>query len=152
MGKSQACSSEQGMLVRCTSMSCLPYKLSLFVAQTWLVHCTNLHVHRNTFRLVVKTRTYVWACTYVRISLRIRMYRPTRTYVQSILSPHQVASSPSPFILSFFSKPPINQLVKNESTSPHDPFSHQHESFHICPRRFHTMLPLCADEGRLKGG
>ncbi|MDE5677462.1 hypothetical protein, partial [Phocaeicola sp.] len=63
-----------------------------------------------------------------------------------------VASSPSPFILSFWAKPSINQPVKNDSTSSHDSFSHRHESFHICPRRFHTMLPLCADEGRMKGG
>ena len=108
-------------------------------------------VCRNGFRFVVKTRTYVWAYAYVCIGLHIRMYRLTRTYVQSTSSPHQVASTPSPFILSFWVKPSINQPVKNDSTSPHNPFSHRHESFHICPRRFHTMLPLCADEGRMKG-
>ncbi len=132
-------------LVRCTSMPCLSYKPGLFTAQA----CS---VRRNTFRLVIKTRTYVWACTYVRIGLHIRMYRPTRTYVQSTPSPHQVASPPSPFILSFWAKTSINQTVKNDSTSPHDPFSYRHESFHICPGRFHTMLPLRADEGRMKGG
>ncbi|MDE5676731.1 hypothetical protein, partial [Phocaeicola sp.] len=66
-------------------------------------------------------------------------------------SPHQVASPPSPFILSFWEKPSINQSVKNDSTSPHAPFSHRHESFHTCLWRFHTMQPLRADEGRMKG-
>ncbi len=140
-GTGHARSPEQGMLVRRTSMPCSPYKPGLFTAQT----CP---VRRNTFRLVVKTRTYVWACTYVRIGLHIRMYRLIRTYVQSTSSPHQVASSPSPFILSFLVKPSINQPVKNDSTSPHDPFSHRYESFHTSA---FSGFTACADERRLKG-
>ena len=139
------------MLVRHTSMPCSPYKLSLFVAQAWLVHCTNLHVHRNTYRLVVKTRTYVWAYTYVRIGLHIRMYRLTHTYVQSTPSPHQVASSSSPFTLSFLVKLSINQPVKNDRASPHDPFNHATQVLSHLPSAVSAILLLFANERTLKG-
>ena len=142
--KSQACSPEQDMLVHRTSMPCSLYKHAMFAVQTW-------SVRRNTFRLVVKTRTYVWAYTYVRIGLHIRMYRLTHTYVQSTPSPHQVASSSSPFTLSFLVKLSINQPVKNDRASPHDPFNHATQVLSHLPSAVSAILLLFANERTLKG-
>ena len=66
-----------------------------------LVHCTSLACSAHGF--IVKTRTYVRACTYVRVDLHIRMYSLTRTYVPEGIIPSSGCSFPfsfHPFIFS----------------------------------------------------